>query len=293
MGLITDETHWIFMLPSSGEAEERHIYDIAFGIKVLLRKTVKYNCISIVIDNPAFTKLSAVFSKLSVSLPSKIFSTSQLPELLESNTFRNIVVFVTGHGSPDGLDTNPPIKPYTFYKYFQTAKKLKKAVFFFGQCYAGIFNQMPLSTHLGLPDTKCNMVAVGGTGLFPSISSPVTVDDVTWSGNLFLTNVFIWLLKNEDIDGDGKLSVTDSFKYASIFTNEALINIKKRDNILSIIEQAELIRCIDKLQSKETSDADKNNLQLEIQSLEKILEIRYVTQEPWLLNAHIAMNIEF
>ena len=63
---------------------------------------------------------------------------------------------------------------------------------------------------------------------------------------LFKMYIFNWLLTDKDIDGDGKLSVMDSFKFASIYTNEALKDIKKKNNLQSIIEQSNLMSCIDK-----------------------------------------------
>lgn len=214
MGLLSNRTHWFFILPSSTEAEERHIHDIAFGVKILLYKGIDYNDISVIIDH--------------------------------------------------------------------------------APCYAGIFNQMPLSTHLGLSkNPKCQMVAVGGTGLFSSVSAPLTVNSITWSANIFLMYIFNWLLTDKDIDGDGKLSVMDSFKFASIYTNEALKDIKKKNNLQSIIEQSNLMSCIDKLHSEDIPQEEKDNIQLEILALEKMLEIRYVMQEPWILNASIAMSTVF
>ena len=110
MGLLSNRTHWFFILPSSTEAEERHIHDIAFGVKILLYKDIDYNDISVIIDH-----------------------------------------------APG---------------------------------YAGIFNQMPLSTHLGLSkNPKCQMVAVGGTGLFSSVSAPLTVNNITFTGQNRLTEV--------------------------------------------------------------------------------------------------------
>ena len=51
--------------------------------------------------------------------------------------------------------------------------------------------------------------------------------------------------------------------------------------------------CIDKLHSEDIPQEEKDNIQLEIQALEKMLEIRYVMQEPWILNASIAMSTMF
>lgn len=295
MGLISKNTRWFFILPSSKEAEERHIYDVAFGIKVLLSKGIDYTKISVIIDNYSKVKLIAVFSQFALEIPNKIYKLSDLPNILENNKSKNGVVFVTGHGSPEGLDSAPPMKPFPLYKQFQTTKNFKRVIFYFGQCYAGIFNQMPLSTRLGLNiKSKCSMVAIGSTGLFSSISYPITINNsICWSANVFLSSVFSWISTSNDIDGDEKLSVMDSFKSASISTNETLISIKKKDNISSLMQQAQLVKCIEKLQSKDISSDDKNNIILEIQALEKMLEIRYITQEPWILNASVAMNTEF
>lgn len=295
MGLLSGKTHWIFILPSSKEPEERHIYDIAYGIKVLLHKKIDYNDISVIIGRASNIKIKIVFSALREPLPRKIYDTAMIDELLTDNTYENAVIFITGHGSPQGLDSCPPIKPYPLYCKFQLIKNFKRVVFYFGQCYAGIFNHMPLSAHLGLKEnTKCNITAVGSTGLYPSVSASMTVNNIRWTANIFLMYIFHWLLTaDNDIDGDGKLSVMDSFKFAAIHTNAALKDIRKKATIQSLIEQSHLIACIDKLHSKDTPQEEKDNLQLEIQALEKMLEIRYMIQEPWILNVPIAMSTVF
>lgn len=297
MEMMTNKTRWFFLLPSSQEAEERHIYDIAFGVKCLLSRNISLSDIVFVIDNASSVKVSAVFSKMQLSEPSEIFSTKQIDTLLCSNTYKNAVVFVTGHGSSAGLDSNIPIKPYCLYKKFQISPNFKRVVFYFGQCYSGIFNQMPLSNHLSLPKSEhnnhCNIVAIGGTGLFPSISAPVTCNDVTWSANIFLVSVFNWILEPKDIDGDEKFSVMDSFKSAAIDTNAELIEIKKRDNIQNFQQQAKLFSLIGKLKTGSVSHTEKENVLLEIQALERMLAIHYVVQEPWILNANIAISTFF
>lgn len=297
MGLIGNNTRWFFILPSSQEAEERHIYDIAFGIKCLLSKGIDYSSISVLIDHASTSKIEAVFSKMQLQTPAKIYTTDQIDELLTGNTYKNAVVFITGHGSPKGLDTTNPIKPYSLYYRFQTTPNFKRVIIYLGQCYAGIFNQMPLSSHLGLKSEEmnknCSIVAIGSTGLFSSISSPITVGNVRWSANIFLTYVFNWLMKPTDIDGDGCYSVMDSFKAATIYTNETLIDLKKKDNFESLLQQSQLATCIDKLKDATIPEDEKNNLLLEIQALEKMLQIRYINQEPWILNAHIAMSTSF
>ncbi len=297
MGLIEGNTRWFFMLPSSQEAEERHIYDIAFGVKCLISKGISYSSIVYIIDNSSPSKINAVFSKMNLEPPSVIYKSNQLDDILENNSYKNAVVFITGHGSPEGLDSQNPIKPYTLYKKFQVTSNFRRVVFYLGQCYSGIFNKMPLSTHLGLKkgehNNHCNIVAIGSTGLFSSISAPITINNVTWSANIFLIYVFNWIMNPTDIDGDGSYSVMDSFKSATILTNEALIDIKKHDNMQSLIQQSQLFTCVEKLKSDTVAEDEKNNLMLEIQALEKMLKIRYIIQEPWILNSHIAIDTNY
>ena len=129
--------------------------------------------------------------------------------------------------------------------------------------------------------------------------TPITPEDLKLNTQIVFSDlpepqyIFSWITNPIDIDGDGKLSVMDSFKYAAINTNLALAEIKKKDNFQSIVEQSILIKCLKKMQDDKIPEEDKNNLFLERQSLEKILETRYIIQEPWILNAPIAMNTDF
>ena len=111
MGLISNKTRWIFILPSakSVKTEERHIQDIAFGVKCLLKKGIDSSNIDIFIDNniPAVTEYC--FSTFSVPMPKEIFETSQLEGVLKKNKKHNAVVFITGHGSPKGIFNYMPL----------------------------------------------------------------------------------------------------------------------------------------------------------------------------------------
>lgn len=290
MGLISKNTRWIFILPSakSVKTEERHIQDIAFGIKCLLKKGIDFSNIDIFIDNNIQTVTEYCFTLFAVPIPEIIYETSQLESVLKNNKKHNAVVFVTGHGSPQGMFYDIPIKPYSFYDIFQTAPNLKRTIFYFGQCYAGIFNYMPLSNHLNHSEKlKNNMVAVGATGLFTSYSHLTRLSEkIAWTGNLFLVNVFKWILQQDDVDGDSKYSVMDSFKYASIKTNEAILEMKKENTLLSMIGIEELL---DKIKKQESSLASE----IEMETIDNKLSIMNAVQEPWILNAQVAMNTEF
>lgn len=291
MELNIKNTRWFFLLPSSNEPEERHIYDVALGIKVLLNMSVAKELISVCIDNPPFQKIGNVFDSLSLELPERIFQTKDIDGILQNNRSKKAVVFINGHGSPYGLDATPPIKPFELYKKFQTAPNLNRVIFFFGQCYAGIFDKMPLSTHLGLENCgKCKMMAVGATGLYSSFSTPCNNGNAVWSGNIFLASIFEWLMKKQDIDGDGVFTVMDAFKFAAIRTNEELKNLKKEYALQSISDRITLQSLIERLQSHETPDFEKANLELMIQALEKKFEYRYIIQDPWILNAAEAVK---
>ena len=288
-------TRWFFLLPASNEAEDRHIYDVAFGIRVLLQKRIRYEDIVVFIDRYSKAKLEAVFSEMKIPLPSKIYAVDELCTVLDGNIYRNAVVFVTGHGSSRGLDSTPPITPYELYEKFQCTANFRRVVFYFGQCYAGIFDYMPLSTHLGLNEhSKCKMVAIGSTGLSTSISMPIKIDGIKWVANIFLLYVFLWILDSKDVDGDGKFTVMDSFKAATINTNRSLQKQKKQEGLQTIPQYIMLVACIQKLSEKDTPDSDKDNIYLEKLALEKKLEQAIgIYQMPWILNATIAMSTEF
>ena len=295
MGLIKENTRWFFLLPSSCEVEERHVYDVAFGIRVLLAKRIQYNNVSVLIDNYSKNKVEMVFSKMGIPLPDKIYSTTELGICLENNTYENAVVFVTGHGSENGLDSNPPITPYILYEKFQSTINFKRVVFYFGQCYAGIFDYMPLSTHLGLNENaKCDMVAIGSTGLSTSISIPIEISKIRWVANIFLLYVFCSILNNKDVDGDGKFTVMDSFKVATIKTNRYLKNHRKQNYAKSLTQYFIYASDIKDLKPKDISDNNDDNLYLQKLALEKALRtFDFIDQIPWILNEPIAMSTEF
>lgn len=295
MGLIDESTRWFFLLPSSKEVEERHVYDVAFGIRILLAKKIQYKDITVFIDMYVKDKVELVFSKIGIPLPSKIYSTSDLEICLENNVYKNAVVFVTGHGSENGLDSVPPITPYKLYEKFQTTINFRRVVFYFGQCYAGIFDYMPLSTHLELSkNTKCNMVAIGSTGLSTSISIPIEVSKVKWVANIFLFYVLHSIFYNKDIDGDGKFTVMDSFKVATINTNRYLKKQIKQSYTESLSQYFTLGVSIQTSESKDIADSYTDSLYLQRLALEKKLKkLDSIDQIPWILNARIAMSTQF
>lgn len=297
MGLINSKTQWIFLLPSSNEADVRHICDIAFGIKILLHKNVSIDDIFVVIENYSFSKVESVFKTFNLESPKQIYNVTNISTLANNTSYEYSVIFITGHGSPTGLDSTTPIKPFPLYSVFQRANHLKTAVFFFGQCFAGIFDKLPLKNRLNLPDTTCNIVAVGGTGFYPSVSLPteMLVDNknvIRWQANTFLFYIFDCISKDIDIDGDGNLTVTDIYKYASIKTCEEISNTKRQGDFQSLIDELSLMKGLTKLKDN-PDNINEDNLELDKSAFIKMLSLRYIVQEPWILNTNISMETSF
>jgi hypothetical protein len=303
MGLLADSSHWIFLLPASPEAEERHIYDIAYGVFCLEKKGINPENITIMIDGDK--KRITALMQIASANQYQIYNSSDLNTILQNNTYGNIILFVTGHGSINGLASNPPIKPHPFLHSIRTAPNLKYGVVYLGQCYAGIFNYMPVRnvSKKGRTPIEAPLVIIGATNLFESISTKTTEtftrSQNSWSANMFLLNLFQWILNPIDVDGDNKYTIMDSYKCAGINTNDLYKRIKLVDNIrtrnLSSKIDKLIIECEALKSSANIQEYGKKQLQLRaLQNIyEDSLNIRFNHQEPWILNATLAQKMEF
>jgi hypothetical protein len=304
MGLLNNHTRWIFLLPASPEAEERHIYDVAYGVFCLEKKGIEPEDITIIIDGDK-DRIMALLQIASTN-QYQIYNSSDLNVILQSNTHDNIIFFVTGHGSINGLASNPPIKPYQFLRAIRTAPNLRYAVIYLGQCYAGIFNYMIVKnfSQKGKTQTKeAPVVIIGATNLYESISTETTEmfnnSKKSWNANMFLLNLFQWILAPIDVDGDSKYTVMDSYKCAGINTNDLYKRIKLTDNIRTRNISFDIDRLIIDCEKLKSNNKIKeyNIKNLQLCALKKIYEdslnMRFNHQEPWILNATLAHDIEF
>lgn len=280
MSLFSKETLWIFLLASSREPEVRHIYDIANGVCSLENRGVNSENILLVIDGNRFI-ISKHLALRIKNNPYVIVESSKLKDIVQKSSYKNIVVFVTGHGYfESGIDAPSPIRPYDLLSCLRCNNITENIIIYLGQCYAGIFN------YVNVLDTP-NTVIIGATNLYPSISCKI--ENYDWSANLFLFNLFKWISHPIDIDGDGKFTVMDSYKYAGAETNRYCYQYKgvSLKNILQIFEEQKSL-----LHSTKTPEN-----QLRLKELYKALldeqAIHYNNQEPWILNAHPAQSIEF
>lgn len=291
MGILEENTKWVLFLGASGEPEERHILDLAYGLFCLEAAGVKPEDVAVYIDgkNRAFIK-GLLLSGTRFSYP--VQETRDFFSDQKTNSHKNIVIFVTGHGSIEGIEASPVVSPYLLISTLKSSPGLEKAVVYLGQCLAGVFNFVGAGRKK--PD-EADIVLIGATNLHNSLSSPTQEHfggkDLTWVANLFLLHVFKWIMEPVDVDGDDKKTVIDSYKYAGVMSNAVNRDIK----INSFVRSFDLH---EKWEGAKKKHAGSGTLQstLELQaaqaSYQNELVVRYTHQECWILNSIPAQHIE-
>lgn len=294
MNLIGGSTKWVLFLSASHDPEPRHVQDLAFGLMCLESAGVKIADIEVYVDGADRVSIgnflqSGTTSGIKVKY-SKDFFHDQA-----NNKHENLVMFVTGHGSPEGLDASPVITPYDLLNALKSSPNLQQAVVYLGQCYAGIFNYINAgrnATTNGVTDP--DVILMGATNLYESLSLPTTETLLsgpqTWPANIFLLFVFKWFAKPVDIDGDKKFTIMDSYKYAGTYSNSANKEIKAQ--LFPLTHQL-----LKKWEHAQTADATNSTpaTKVALQAAHTLylrhLETMYVHQECWILNAHPAQRI--
>jgi hypothetical protein len=305
MCLTQENTQWIFLLASPGEPDERHIYDVAYGIYCLEARGINPTDIAIFVDGANRNRIETIIANASTYKYQIRFSTELFPSL-STNTYDNVVLFVTGHGDVEGIAAPTPIKPFVLIESIRNAPSLRQGVIYLGQCFAGIFNYMWVGKE---EDDEGNqikppLVVIGATSLFNSISLEIEQQLLTttkrWSANVFLACLFIWLQNPVDVDGDGRYTIMDSFKFAGTWANNAntkvkIANFGVPDKLQ--VEIDELKKLIDNHATKNPADQSFADLILRHQTkcseYENALTIRFTHQESWVLNSLVAQDIEY
>ena len=142
--LRDEKTFWMFLLSSrNAQPEKNHIRDVGFGLYCLEKAGIDKNDIILVIDCTPPDQVESVLKEFT-NQTYVIHSSSELGKLIEGNVdYKNMVLFVFGHGSQSGIASNPKdISPYKLYSSIKQSKSLKTATVYLGQCYAGLFNHM-------------------------------------------------------------------------------------------------------------------------------------------------------
>lgn len=296
MSLINGSTRWVLFLASSGEPEDRHILDLAFGLHCLEVAGIAPANIAIYIDGVDRKLISQLVgsgspNSYTVKASSDFFNDQQ------QNTYENLVMFITGHGSIHGIDAPNPIRPYPLLKAVKDSPNLGQAVLYLGQCHAGIFNY--IGAGRAAVDTRKsdpNVIIIGATSLHESVSASTTEQvgqsPLTWHANVFLLHLFKWISSPKDVDGDGKTTVIDSFKYAGAMANSANKSMKITTFHQSIDLRTRFTAAEQFHQTQQTI-ASETALRAARTNYLSVMDVWHVHQESWILNAIPAQAIEF
>ena len=296
MSLIKEATRWVLFLAARGEPETRHILDLAFGLYCLESAGIPQANIAIYIDGNDRQIISQLVgsgtSNQYVIKTSDDFFIDQ-----QQNSHENLVMFVTGHGSIDGIDAVKPIRPYPLLKAVKDSPNLVQAVLYLGQCHAGIFNYIGAGRSNG--DTKKpdpNVIIIGATSLHESLSASTNEQlgsgPVSWIANVFLLHLFKWVSAPIDVDGDGRTTVIDSFKYAGSMANGVNKDVKMSTSHKSFDLR---MKCAMAEQNHQAQQTLASGIALQAANAQyfNVMNVGHIHQESWILNAIPAQSIEF
>lgn len=295
MSLIGGNTKWVLFLSASADAEPRHVLDLAYGVLCLESAGVSMADIEIYIDGADRVSIEN-FIKSGTTKPFVLKESKDFFADQANNTHENVVMFVTGHGGPDGIHAAKAITPYALLNCLKSSPNLQRAVVYLGQCYAGIFNYIGAGSKLKVDgQNDPDVIFIGATNLHESISASTTetflTGPVSWPANLFLLFAFKWFSNPIDVDGDGKFTITDSYKYAGVYSNATNKTLKAEGLAYSIDLQSKWVA------AREANNQNPSPLAKLAQDAAYTryaahLAMLYVHQECWILNAIPSQRIE-
>lgn len=296
MSLRTGNTKWVLFLASSGESETRHISDLAFGLHCLESTGIKQADIFIYVDGKDRLLISQFIGTGTKSVYTVKVSDDFFVDLT-NNTHENLVMFVTGHGDIHGIDAPKPISPYSLLSCVKSAPNLVQAVLYLGQCHAGIFNYIGAGRNAMAPGAQGpNVIVIGATSLHESVSTSTQEqlgpNPLSWVANLFLLHVFKWISTPVDVDGDGKCTVIDSYKYAGVMANRTSKELKMGSFVKSFELHSKWLTAT-QLHNVQQTLASEIALKAATYQLVNELNVHYTHQEGWILNAIPAQTLEY
>lgn len=275
---ICSNTIFLFIITSSINVEDRFLFDTDYCIKNILARGVKTANIVIATD--------ANFDLACAKCPDvrgvSFITSQQVASTIEQLNGDNLIVVANCHGSIQGIDAQNAILPHTITEAVKNNQSFQNILVFFGQCYAGIYNWVDVRH-----DHK-NIVYIGATGFNTSLSCELK--NTTWCANISVMAFLKWLLNPIDIDGDGCQTVMDLFKYIAYVTNSVTHEIEKLQTTRLIDKIAEF-KLLDML--KQQGDTSEEMKQLEKAAVEALKNYSVPHQDPWLLNAFSAQQIQF
>ncbi|WP_143518030.1 hypothetical protein [Pseudomonas sp. PIC25] len=285
-----DNTCWIFI---SDSHEVRHTYDVIHAAWVLRARGVNSTAIKFFTDDPQAAMYTSAFG-----CPDPLPIASLNAEFQNLDGFTNLFVVVTGHGNVDGIGCQTvKIAPDHLVSAVRTAPGLKLVVIVLTQCFAGVFNFIDARK-------KPPIVMLGATNLSISLSTQITLNNPVigiggallsgWVANSFMFYLFRWIAAPRDIDGDGRISLLDAYKYAGAAAVSEIANIKPY-----IFMHAQKLTTEYKQLESDIADGRKpdnpfNQLELKtkISSLHNSVSSLHAGQESWLLHADLARRTD-
>lgn len=307
MNFLDQQTLWIFV---SGSNEERFLNDIKFGIAVLKSKGITSQNIKLFIDGELNLTLANLRTGSADDI--EVFNLSNFAVELAKSSFERAVLCSTGHGDEFGLAAaNNSLTPHHLISSIRAIPGLKYGLLIMGQCYSGIFNFVDARE-------EPSICILGSTGFTESLSLQITLPgqilqqldfelgNESWTANIFLFHFFSWILEPRDIDGSGRHTVMDAFKYASIRTNQHLQHIKceityKTPSLVK--EYNDFLNSMTKIYPSkeifpdELNELFRNHIELTLDShkgeVDNFIGKLYTQQEPFILNSWLAQEMHF
>lgn len=290
-------TLWIFV---SGSQEARHVNDIIFGVDVLRKRGVDPRHIFIFSDHKDNATHLGPYG-----ITQHVYPTSDLSARLavaEKHSFA--VLIATGDGDENGIATTPPagISLNAVTKAVRGCSGIEAGIIVLCQCFGGVFNFADATVDPPL-------ILIGATNLNMSLSymatlaAPIMRTDGTpglqqWEANVFMLHFLGWFTQPADVDGDGRPTIMDAFKYAGVRSNNQLRNMKSLayvglDALLPAFRAALQEVENAKQQNKPADEVKKLTMDADAMAiiLEKGLTSLHLHQEPWILHAALARRI--
>jgi hypothetical protein len=222
-----------------------------------------------------------------------VYHVSQLVDVMSHvKPHSYVVVTVTGHGQVMGLggEAWPLVRPAELVAAIRSVPGITLGVVMLTQCFGGIFHLLDAAS---IPP----LVLLGATNLNPSLSISIQLRQPLlqtngagglsgWAANVFMADFFEWLRSPMDIDGDGNATLLDAYRAAGVRSNERLRKIKagyfmQARTLASALEQA----------SRESKpEIVRQAIEKQLQDT---LEILHTHQEPWILHANLARQLQF
>jgi len=300
--LTRENTLWVFVVCSH---EQRHLEDVIFAVDALRKRGIDDAHWMIFSDHPRLAQHLGPFG-----MDGSAFQVDELAKRLSSaEPHEHVVLVVGGHGHVTGLGApprppeSPILPPFELCSATRSVPGLVCGVIVLSQCYGGVFN-------FSDAQTEPSLVMLGASNLNPSLSLTTNLVDpikqrdgtpglIRWGANAFLLDMFLWVRSPTDVDGDGRLTVMDAFKFAGANSNGRLRGAK----LGGFVEAQEKSRRLTTVQEELKAAAGSGDamailekrmaLNAIVTELQAIVEILYTTNEPWLLNAYLAVDLIF